>query len=147
MLRVSDSVIIARSPLEIFDLAADPYTQLKWDPGTLQSVEKLTPGPLERGARYRGNFKGFGVVEYEFVEYEPGKQFAHQASMNIGDIRHIFEFEPIREGTQLTQSLIVEPKGIAKLLGPIMRRMLRRRLREINSEIKGYVLTHMNASA
>jgi hypothetical protein len=112
----------------------------------LQSVEKLTPGPLQRGARYRGNFKGFGMVEYEFVEYDPGKQFAHHAAMNMGDIRHSFEFQVVSEGTLLTQSMLVEQKGIAKLLAPIMRVMLLRRMRTINSEIRDYALARKQAA-
>jgi hypothetical protein len=139
MLRVSESVIITHAPLEIFDIAADPHAQLKWDPATLKHVEKLTPGPLAQGARYRGQFKGFGVVEYEFVEYQSGKRFAHHAVMNIGDMQHIFEFEAVPEGTRLTQTLLVEPKGIGKLLAPLMSMMLRRRIRTINTEIGGYV--------
>jgi hypothetical protein len=139
MLQVSESVIIARAPQEIFDIAADPHAQLKWDPATLQHVEQLTPGSLAQGARYRGRFKGFGVVEYEFVEYESGKRFAHHALMTIGDMQHRFEFEAVPEGTRLTQTLLVEPKGIGKLLALIMPMMLRRRLRTINTEIRGYV--------
>ena len=116
MLRVSESVIIARAPHEIFDIAADPHEQLKWDPATLKHVEKLTPGPLAQGARYRGEFKGFGIVEYEFSTYEPGTRFAHHAPMNMGDMQHIFEFEAVPEGTRLTQTLLVEPKGTWKAL-------------------------------
>ena len=139
MLRVSETTTIARAPQEIFDIAADPHTQLKWDPATLKHVEKLSSGPLAQGARYRGEFKGFGIVEYEFAVYEPGKRFAHHAVMNIGEMQHIFEFEAVPEGTRLTQTLLVEPKGIGKLLAPIMPMMLRRRLRTINAEIRGYV--------
>ena len=52
MIEVSESVVIAREPADVFDIAADPERQLEWDAQTL-SVEKLTPGPLGRGARYR----------------------------------------------------------------------------------------------
>jgi len=139
MVRVSESVIIARAPEEIFDIAADPHEQLKWDPETLKQVKKLTPGPLAQGARYRGEFKGFGVVEYEFVTYEPGVRFAHHAAMNIGDMQHIFEFEAVPNGTRLTQTLLVEPKGMGKLLALIMPVMFKRRLRTINMELTGYM--------
>jgi hypothetical protein len=147
MLRVSESTTIARVPQEIFDIAADPHTQLKWDPATLKQVEKLSPGPLAQGARYRGEFKGFGIVEYEFAVYEPGKRFAHHAMMKIGDMQHIFEFEAVPEGTRLTQTLLVEPKGIGKLLAPIMPMMLRGRLRTINAEISAYVTSPGQSSA
>jgi hypothetical protein len=76
--------------------AADPSIQLKWDAGTLRRVEKLTEGPLARGSRFRGQFKGFGTVEYEFVEYEPPRRFAHQAEIKMGRMWHVFTLEPCR---------------------------------------------------
>jgi hypothetical protein len=146
MFRVSESAIIERPPPEVFEVAADPYEQLKWDPGTLKSVEKLTPGPLGRGARYRGNFKGFGTVEYEYDEFESGRRFTHHTVMRMGDVRHIFEFEAVPEGMRLTQSIVAEPKGVGRLMAPIMKAMMRRRLGVISSEIRKYVLETRNVS-
>ena len=146
MFRVSESAIIERPPAEVFGVAADPHEQLKWDHGTLRSVEKLTPGPLGRGARYRGDFRGFGTVEYEYDVFEPGQRFTHRAAMKIGDVRHTFEFEEVPEGTRLTQSIVAEPKGMGKLMAPIMKVMMRRRLRAINSEVRRYLLEIHGAS-
>lgn len=147
MFRVSESAIIERPPAEVFEVAADPYEQLKWDPGTLKSVEKLTSGPLGRGSRYRGEFKGFGTVEYEYDEFEPGRRFTHHTLMKIGEVRHVFEFEAVPEGTRLMQSIVAEPKGMGRLMAPIMKVMMRRRLRVINSELRQYLLETRRASS
>jgi len=48
MFEVAESVTIQR-PVELFDLAAVPETQLKWDAAALQRVEKLTQEPLGVG--------------------------------------------------------------------------------------------------
>jgi hypothetical protein len=145
--RVSESAVIERSPAEVFEVAADPYEQLKWDPGTLKSVEKLTPGPLGRGSRYRGEFKGFGTVEYEFDEFEPGRKFTHHTVVKMGEVRHLFEFEAVSEGTRLTQSIVAEPRGMGKLMAPMMKVMMKRRLRVINSELRRYLLETRRASS
>ena len=71
MFILSESYIIKGPPAEVFDTAADPLTQLKWDPGTLKSVEKLTPEPLGRGSRYRGKFKCMGTVETSRYLFDP----------------------------------------------------------------------------
>ena len=147
MFRVSESAVIERPPAEVFEVAADPYEQLKWDSGTLKSVEKLTPGPLGRGSRYRGEFKGFGTVEYEYDEFEPGRRFTHHTLMKIGEVRHLFEFEAASEGTRLTQSIVAEPKGMGKLMAPIMKAMMKRRLRTINSELRQYLLQNRRVSS
>jgi uncharacterized protein YndB with AHSA1/START domain len=145
--RVSESAVIERPPAEVFEVAADPYEQLKWDPGTLKSVEKLTPGPLGRSSRYRGEFKGFGTVEYEFDEFEPGRRFTHYTEMKIANVRHIFEFEAVPEGNRLTQSIVAEPKGMGKLMAPIIKVMMKRRLRTINSELRQYLLQNRRVSS
>lgn len=138
MLEVSDAVTIRRPTQELFEIAADPETQLKWDPAALQRVEKLTTGPLGPGARYRGKFKGMGSVDYEFVEFEPGRRFSHDAVVSLGRVHHIFHFEPAPEGCRLTQTIRFEPRSGARLLAPLMKAMFRRRMHVINTELKEY---------
>jgi hypothetical protein len=139
VLQLSASTIIRRPLPLVFTTAADPELQLKWDLETLKRVEKLTPGPLNRGSRYRGEFKGMGTVEYEFADYEPNRRFSHHTVMPIGDLFHLFEFEAVPEGTRLTQSMRLEPKGIGKLIAPLMRGMLRKRLSTVSAELESYL--------
>lgn len=139
MIEVSDSIILHRSVADVFAVVADPEHQLEWDSETLKRVEKLTRGPLERGARYRGEFSGLGVVEYEFAEYVPPRRFAHRTSMRMGEINHTFAFETVPEGTQLTQTSTLKPRGLWKLIAPFLRGMLRNRLRTMNTEIQSYL--------
>ena len=82
---ITETAFIAQPTARVFDAAADPQVQLEWDAPTLREVEKLTRGPLAPGARYRGNFKGFGVVTYEFAEFEPGRSFQHVARIPMGE--------------------------------------------------------------
>jgi hypothetical protein len=142
MVTVTESIILQRPPNEVFDIVADPHRQLEWDSGTLQSVEILTPGPLAQGARVQAQMRGLGSVEYEFAEYEPGQRFAHRGTNRLGEVYHRFEFEAVAEGTRLTQTSTLTPKGIGHLLAPFMRGMLRNRLRTMNQEIDGYLRTH-----
>jgi len=140
MFKISESFIIERPPTEVFQIAADPETQLKWDSGNLQKVEKLTAGPLGKGARYRGSFKGMGVVEYDYPEYEPDRRFAHHSVVSMGDMLHLLEFEAVPEGTRLTQSMVVKPNGLWSLMTPFMKTMMRNRMRLVASEIKTYLV-------
>ena len=143
MITVSESSIIPHPPAMTFAVAADPYKQLEWDPGTLKRVEQVTPGGLGRGARYRGDFTGFGTVEYEFAEYEPDRRFAHHTRMKFGEMHHRFEFEAVPTGARLTQSMQVEPSGMGKLMAPFMKGMFSKRLREIATEIGQYLEKHL----
>src|SRR3981081_612108 len=132
MYRIVERAIIERPVSEVFAIAADPDKQLAWDTGGLRRVEKLTPGPLGRGARYRGDFKGFGTVEYEFVEYEPDLRFAHRARVPMGEMPHLFTFESVPGGTRLTQEGILTPNLAGRVMWPLMmRRVLGNRFRDI----------------
>ena len=140
MYRIVESAIIERPVSEVFAIVADPDKQLAWDTGGLRRVEKLRPGPLERGARYRGDFKGFGVVEYEFVEYEPDLRFAHRARMPMGEMRHLFTFESVPEGTRMTQEGTLTPNLAGRPMWPLMmRRMLGNRFRDISTRIQQHL--------
>lgn len=146
MIRVTDSILLHHSPSDVFDIVADPYHQLQWDAATLQSVEQLTPGPLAQGARYRAKFRGLGSAEYEFAEYEPGRRFAHRGTNLFGSIYHLFEFELVPEGTRLTQTSTLTPRGIGRIIAPFLRGQLRNRLRTMNVEISEYLRTHSPGS-
>ena len=128
------------APIErVFAAASDPAEQLRWDASTLRSVEQLTPGPLAAGTRYRGRFKGFGPVEYEYAEFDPPRRFAHLARMPMGRMTHRFTFTPVDGGTELTQTGSLDPNLLGRLLTPMVRVMLGRRFRLIARELSGYL--------
>jgi hypothetical protein len=136
MFEISERVMIRRPIDELFGLAADPHLQQQWDSAGLQRIEKLTEGPLGVGSRYRGSFKRMGTVEYEFTEFEPNQRFSHDAELPIGHLHHSFEFSSVADGTQPTQRIAVEPRGLGKVVAPLMKPMLRRRMRVIDEELK-----------
>src|SRR5438552_3331085 len=119
MLKVVESAVIERPVAEVFETVSDPETQLKWDPDTLKCVEKLSPGPLGQGSRYRGDFKGMGTVEYDFAEFESGRKFVHHSRMRMGEMRHIFTFEPVPGGTKMTQEGVLEPNLLGRIMSPM----------------------------
>lgn len=141
MLKVVETAVMERSAAELFAAAADPFTQLRWDSGTLKSVEKLGPGPLGQGARYRGTFKGFGVVEYDYADYDPPHRFSHRTTLKMGEMRHTFTFEPVAGGTRMTQAGELSPNLLGWFMQPMMARMLRKRFRAIADELRAYLAT------
>ena len=52
----------------------------------MKAVEKLTDGPLGKGSRYRGKFKGFGTIEYEFAEFDRAAPVRPPGSSSDGDV-------------------------------------------------------------
>jgi uncharacterized protein YndB with AHSA1/START domain len=139
MRTVEVTATVGAAPEAVFTAASDPEQQLRWDAGTLKSVEKLTPGPLGVGARYRGRFKGFGTVEFSFPEFDPPRRFAHLAKVPAGRMRHTFVLEPDGQATRLTQTGELRPNLLGRLMGPMMSRMLRKRFDLVASELDAYL--------
>jgi uncharacterized protein YndB with AHSA1/START domain len=138
-MEVTETAVIPRPPAAVFAAAADPLTQLKWDPDTLKRVEALGEGPLAKGSRYRGEFKGFGTVEYEFTEFDPPRRFEHLARVKAGTMRHTLTFEEVPEGTRLTQVGRLEPNLLGRLMGPMLKRGFRQRFQTIAKELTDYL--------
>lgn len=138
-MRVITTHIIPATPERVFEAAADPMTQLRWDAANLLEVEPLTSAPLAKGSRYRGRFKGMGTVEYEFAEFDRPRRFTHRTKVPFGTMSHELTFEPAAEGTRLTQEGWLEPNLIGRLMAPVVGRMLRRRLPSVAAELRDYL--------
>lgn len=139
-MRPVEHTAVMRHPQQlVFDTAADPFAQLKWDPGTMKSVERVSDGPLERGSRFRANFKGFGIVDYEFADFDPPRKFSHRAKVKAGEMRHTLTFEEVPEGTRVTQIGEMTPNLMGKLMAPMMRKMLEKRLQTVAAEVSDYL--------
>jgi uncharacterized protein YndB with AHSA1/START domain len=139
MVQINHTATIAAPVEQVFAAASEPDQQLRWDRDTLRSVEPLGAGPLAAGARYRGRFKGFGTIDYEFAEFDPPHRFAHVAAMPMGRMTHRFTFRPVPGGTELTQTGTLDPNLLGRLLAPVVRAMLGKRFRLIAGELSDYV--------
>ena len=136
---VSDSVVIARNPAAVFAAIEDPTVQMTFD-DMIRSVERLTDGPIGKGTRFRGDFKGMGTVEYEYADFEAGRRIVHGVRMPFGGMRHAFALSPEGGGTRLVQTIDADLNLLGKLLWPLMmQRMFRQRVASLNGRIKTFV--------
>lgn len=130
-------------PEKVFPVAADPESQLRWDHAGIITVEKVTPGPLTQGSRYRGRWKRFGRMEYTFAAYDPPRRFTHDAATFLGRMIHTYTLEAVDEGTRFGQHLeLIEPNLIGRLTRPMTGPIMHRRLAQIGAELKAYVEAH-----
>jgi hypothetical protein len=147
MVKVSHSSVLNHPPDLVFGTAAAPNKQLEWDSAVMKSVEKLNPGPLAKGARYRGDFGRMGRnVEYEFEEYDPPRRFAHRTKSPMGTLHHEFAFQSSSGGTQLTQAGRLDPNLLGRLGAPLVKRLFRRRFQQISEELGQYLDARKRAS-
>src|SRR6476469_8751345 len=118
---ISHAIDIARKQEEVFAVAADPASQLKWQPERLRRSEALDGGPPRKGARYRGNYKGMGWMVFEMAELEAPRLIVHKSRVMGTDLYHRWEISSTGSGARLEQSMEGEPRGLVRLLLPLMK--------------------------
>ncbi|HUP84454.1 MAG TPA: SRPBCC family protein [Acidimicrobiales bacterium] len=139
---VSDSIQIQRPVEEVFSALADPQVQMRYDAEMMRANEQLTAGPIAKGTRFRGKFKGMGSVEYTYEEFEPNRLIQHHVKMPFGRMHHRFELGADGDGTRLNQSIKIEPNALGSILWPIMmKRMMQKRVETLDGLVKRFVET------
>jgi uncharacterized protein YndB with AHSA1/START domain len=134
------SVTIERPPSDVFAFLRDKdlYPQ---EPGSpVLVLDKTTEGPPGLGTRYREVVQMLplirGEILSEITRYEPDRHL-EERFRGAGLQGHLaYEFVPRGDGTELIQRETLQPIGMLRLVGPLIRRMLYRRLRERLESIK-----------
>jgi uncharacterized protein YndB with AHSA1/START domain len=125
MTRIEARGTIAGAPQDVFDLWSDGRRFPSWKPEQVQRVDLLTAGPVGLHSRFRGTYKGLGEVEWEVVEYQPPRQVTTVAHTKFGDLRHTILLHEMGGVTQVTQVGDMKPKGIMRLLAPMIASSIR----------------------
>jgi len=134
------SVMIERPPAHVFAFLRDKdlYPQ---EPGSpVLVLEKTTDGPPAVGTRYREVVQMMpfvrGEILSEITRYEPDR-LLEERFRGAGMQGHLaYEFTPSGTGTELTQRETLQPLGMLRLAGPLIKRRLHRRLCERLETIK-----------
>lgn len=134
------SVTIDRPSTDVFCFLRDKdqYPQEKGSPVLV--LEQTTPGPAGVGTRYREVVQmlpGYrGEILSEITRFEPGVALAETFSGAGMSGELLYEFRPEGAGTLLVQIETLRYRGALRLMEPIIRPVLRRRLQSRLGEIK-----------
>lgn len=93
----------------------------RWSPRS-PSATKLTPGDIGEGTRFQLGIKGFGKVTNELREFEPDKRVMVAPLSDMLEGGHRWIFSDLGNGTtRIDHEVEMRPKGVFKLMGPILR--------------------------
>jgi len=136
MARLAGEILIRRSDEEIFDFVADERNN--YDP-QIQQAELLTEGPIGVGTRFRSVSQSGGrrvEMIIEITEYERPRRFASTTHLSSMDIRSTLTFEPTAGGTLMRWSSQIEPRGLLRLLSPLLAGIGKRQTAAIWANLK-----------
>jgi uncharacterized protein YndB with AHSA1/START domain len=120
---------VINAPLEtVFKFVADSRNDPKWCP-TVLTVQQLKDNGPRKGAKYAltakpGPVKTEGV--FELVEFEPNKKAGYRGTNSAGDFHYEYIFDSLDKGTRIHMRSRFQPKGMLRLLQPIIHRSSRK---------------------
>lgn len=125
MARIVKSVRIRRPAEEVFDFASDLANERVWNPD-LQIVERLTPGALGVGTKYKTKWKQSPLMEATVREYDRPRRWTTETPSSTID--WVMHGEVARDGdaSVLTVNADIQLKGFMRLISPIFMRMMKR---------------------
>jgi uncharacterized membrane protein len=145
-IQVNDSVVIARPVTEVFAFVSDHENLPAWTVGVKRS-ERLTEGPPASGSRYRvvGALLGRTIESsYQLTAFEPGRGFDGTMTSPMFGFTEQYRFEPDHDATRVSMTASVEPRGIFRVLTPVMAAGVRRQVKADHRRLKT-VLEHPDA--
>ncbi|HSR24533.1 MAG TPA: SRPBCC family protein [Candidatus Eisenbacteria bacterium] len=135
---IEGEIVIDRPVEEVFDFVADERNEPQYNPG-MTRAEKITPGPIGEGTRFAAEMVGMGRVAemtIEFTGYERPRRLTSATHMSAMDVYGGLLFEPVPGGTRMRWRWELRPRGLLKLLGPLVGRMGRRQEQTIWTGLK-----------
>jgi len=140
-MRVEESIIIDRSPEEVFGFISVRANDPVWMASVTES-EWLDPAaPMGVGRRGRMVMNTMGPREFldEVTEYEPGRRIAHRSVAGPMAIRTACIAEPAGTGcraTVLYEPLRLPGGAVGRLMAPLTARIVRRNFRADLARLK-----------
>ena len=128
MARYRTTIDSTLPPATAFAELADFSSAERWDPG-VQEARRLDAGALGVGSRFHvvARFAGRDVpLEYEIIEFDPPNTVVLRAESSAVVSLDTITFEASATGTAVTYDAALRPKGLLRILDPVLAVVFRR---------------------
>jgi Polyketide cyclase / dehydrase and lipid transport len=123
MFTVKSEMHFHEPPEVVFDFLSDDRNELLWEPPNVSSIEKTSPGPVDAGTTFVGNYAPRDYrMEVRIVEYDRPHRVVRDTRGKYLWIYIELDFSPENGGTRAAASWTVRPRGWMRLLEPLLRR-------------------------
>jgi uncharacterized protein YndB with AHSA1/START domain len=141
LIHIEGEIVINRPPEEVFDVVADERNEPKYNPQMLRA-DLITPEPIGVGTQFRAETVTMGrrsEMVIEFTAYDRPRRLASATHMSTMEIEGALTFQALPEGTLMRWTWNLQPRGLLKLMSPLIARMGRRNELTIWTSLKRYV--------
>src|SRR5947199_1901076 len=128
MAHAEESITINRPMDDVFNFVLDGMNNPRWRPAVMD-IQQVPGKPAGVGAVYKQGLKGPGGRridgDYEIVECRPNELIRFQVISGPARPTGTYRFEPEGDSTRVRFILHFEPKGLAKLMDPMIAKTMR----------------------
>ena len=145
MVHIEGEIIIDRPVQEVFDFVADERNEPSDNPRMLHA-EQVSSGPIGLGTRFRAEMTSMGrpaAMTIENTGYERPRLLASTTRLSTMDIDGVLLFDPVDGKTRMRWQWDLKPRGVLRLLSPVIALMGRRQEQTIWASLK----RHLEAQA
>jgi uncharacterized protein YndB with AHSA1/START domain len=123
MLESRGDVVIDRPIEEVFDYLADMRNEPEWLPGAAD-VRSTSDGPVGPDSTFEGTYARAGRVRCRITDHErPARLTIHGEASGMA-FDDTIALTPVDGGTRLEAVMRTAPKGLFKLVAPVMGRVI-----------------------
>ena len=144
MPHAEESITINRPVGDVFDFVLDGTKNPLWRPAVVD-IQRVPGRPLNVGAVFKQGLKGPGGRridgDYEIVECQPNELIKFQVITGPARPTGTYRFELVGNSTRVTFTLHLEPKGLTRLLSPMITSTMRGEVATL-SNLKAYLESH-----
>jgi uncharacterized membrane protein len=141
MAHAEGSITIDRPVGVVFDFLIDGVNNPRWRP-SVTDIQRVPGKPSGVGAAFKQGLKGPGgrriEGDYEITESKPNESIKFQVTAGPARPIGTYRFEALGNSTRLTFILHYEPKGLARLMDPVINRSMQEEIGML-SNLKVYL--------
>jgi uncharacterized membrane protein len=141
----AESSITVNQPINaVYAFVLDGSNNPLWRPAVI-SIQHKSDTPDALGAVYTQQLKGPGgrpiAGDYEVVECQPNELIRFQVTAGPARPTGVFRFARAGDATTVTFTLTYEPKGLARLLDPLIAQTMHSEVATL-ANLKAYLEAH-----
>lgn len=130
MQRIEGEIVICRPVADVFDFVADERNEPQYHP-QMRRVEMISIGPIACGTRFHSELGRNVEMVWEITAYERPQRLGGVGCAVVRlftavpalDTQGTLTFDPVPGGTRMRWSWQWKPRGVFRLLAPLIGRM------------------------
>ena len=143
MAHAEGKITIDRPVQPVFDFILDGANNPLWRPAVMD-IKPLTEKPYGAGSAFKQGLKGPGGRidgDYQITECQPNQVIKFQVSAGPARPTGTYQFESDGKSTTVTFVLDFQPKGLAKLMNPMIQSSMQGEVATL-ANLKSYLESH-----